>query len=520
MKIAIVGSGFSGLIWAERMLRQGHEVVVFEKSTTLGGVWRTYANRGSRVQMVAADYDFWERPRPHRGEGPQNFTPREEILAEALDFAMSTGVYDCIQFSTEVRRIERNRVGCTVHVRRQGADQAQPFDAVAVLPGTLTRPRALEMPGAESFAGRFARGIGDDVHPDEYRGKRVAIVGMGSFAIENAREALEHGAAHVTLVARSYNIIAPKIASLRICNHLVWKGGDVVDTLRAPYEALGRTDLLSKLQEGATHAQKTIPPVSDVYFVAQRFGRLTVVQDEVERVVETGVALRSGGVLGADILLGCVGFERTATSERLHALLGPAQLNGMFVDRRRDVAFNFEPRHGGMDASEGIPFASHLTITRTLADLFAYYVDRPKAFARIADDLPSIRSPASFSGADYKALFRLVARRDRYARSIVMYHLASKVARAERRYSEREFVEENRAEWDRLCTSMGGSAAEFPYPFRPSRSAKRRLEALLVRAWSGLQRRRVFGAGSRAPTPPATHFDRTNPKEPFRAQTL
>lgn len=47
-----------------------------------------------------------------------------------------------------------------------------------------------------------------------WRGKRVVIAGMGAFAVENVRTALEHGAAHVTVVGRRHGTICPKARSL------------------------------------------------------------------------------------------------------------------------------------------------------------------------------------------------------------------------------------------------------------------------------------------------------------------
>ncbi|MFN3201618.1 MAG: FAD-dependent oxidoreductase [Bradymonadia bacterium] len=501
MKIAIVGAGFSGLIWAERIQRQGHEIIIFDKAKSLGGVWRTYANQNSRVQMVASDYGFWSRPTK---DGPTNFTPRDEILAEAHAFAQSTGILERIQFGTEVAHIERDAEGCTLHLDRDGITSQSRFDGVAILPGTLTRPRPLPIPREAEFEGIVAQGIGDDLDPRCFEGQKVVIVGMGSYAIENAREALMHGAESVTLVARSVNIVAPKIASLRICNHLAWKGQDVLDTLQAPYEALGRTDLLAKLVDGATYSQKTIPPVSDLYFIAQRFGKLSVIEGEVAHALPHGVALASGDVIEADVLLGCVGFERSATAERLGHLLGASELNGMFVDRMGHVAFNFEPVHGGMDAKEGIPFASHLTITRTLADLFVYYLDRPAAFERVAGALPSVSNASGFSGDDYRALFKLVAGVDRDARAIIVHHLAAKVARCEQRHHEHAFLAQNKAEWARLCTAMGGDIADFPYPFRADRGLRRRMTAFVAGLQSNMRCRRIFGPAHHAPEPPAS----------------
>lgn len=64
-KIAVVGCGLSGLIWAARALKRGHDVRVFGKRGSLGGVWETIANSTSRVQMVEHDYRFETEPTTH-----------------------------------------------------------------------------------------------------------------------------------------------------------------------------------------------------------------------------------------------------------------------------------------------------------------------------------------------------------------------------------------------------------------------------------------------------------------------
>ncbi|SVC71725.1 uncharacterized protein METZ01_LOCUS324579, partial [marine metagenome] len=39
MKVAVIGAGPAGLVSARECLRQGCEVVVFEASESVGGVW-------------------------------------------------------------------------------------------------------------------------------------------------------------------------------------------------------------------------------------------------------------------------------------------------------------------------------------------------------------------------------------------------------------------------------------------------------------------------------------------------
>ena len=50
-------------------------------------------------------------------------------------------------------------------------------------------------------------GGGIDTVPGSLKGKRVVIVGFGAFAVENARTAMLAGASHVTIVARTLNLV-------------------------------------------------------------------------------------------------------------------------------------------------------------------------------------------------------------------------------------------------------------------------------------------------------------------------
>ena len=72
-------------------------------------------------------------------------------------------------------------------------------------------PRPLRVPGMNRFSGVMADGTSDALSGVSWQGKRVVVFGMGAFAVENVRTALEGGAAHVTVVARRLGTICPKM---------------------------------------------------------------------------------------------------------------------------------------------------------------------------------------------------------------------------------------------------------------------------------------------------------------------
>lgn len=47
--------------------------------------------------------------------------------------------------------------------------------------------------------------MGGDVSLEDFQGKRVVVVGMGAFGVENVRRALRGGASSVTLLSRRFD---------------------------------------------------------------------------------------------------------------------------------------------------------------------------------------------------------------------------------------------------------------------------------------------------------------------------
>jgi glutamate synthase (NADPH) small chain len=148
-RVAVVGSGPSGLAAAQQLNRAGHTVVVFEKADRLGGLMRY---------------------------GIPDFKLEKRVLDRRLEILTAEG----IEFRT------RSHVGANVPV----ADLRREFDAI-LLAGGSEHPRNLKVPGRELKGIHFAmeflpqqnrRGAGDRVDGAEAilaAGKRVVIIGGG-----------------------------------------------------------------------------------------------------------------------------------------------------------------------------------------------------------------------------------------------------------------------------------------------------------------------------------------------------
>ena len=77
-RIAIVGTGFSGLGMAIRLKQEGeHDFVLLERAGDIGGTWRDNTYPGCRCDVPSHLYSFSFAPNPNWSS---TFSPQSEIL--------------------------------------------------------------------------------------------------------------------------------------------------------------------------------------------------------------------------------------------------------------------------------------------------------------------------------------------------------------------------------------------------------------------------------------------------------
>jgi cation diffusion facilitator CzcD-associated flavoprotein CzcO len=193
-----------------------------------------------------------------------------------------------------------------------------------------------EWPGVERFSGRI-------VHPQkwpqdlDYTGKRVVVIGSGATAVTLV-PAMAERAAHVTMLQRSPTYVVARPAEDKIANWLRkrlparaayaltrWKNV----LIGMFFYGLSRTrpELMKRLiargvrsQLGEDYDPKHFTPQYNPWdqrlclvpdadlFRAIKAGRASVVTDHIETFTETGLRLKSGEHLEADIIVTATGL--------------------------------------------------------------------------------------------------------------------------------------------------------------------------------------------------------------------
>ena len=203
MRIAVIGSGVSGIASAKTLARLGHAVTLYERSGTIGGVWAV-AYPGVHLQNLSELYSFtdfpWRAPRP-------DYPSAAQIMAY-LDSAVRHFGLD-VRLNHEVKALTRTNTGWALALATPDGDKTENVDAVIVAVGNFTgEKQELELAGRDCFKGEIVteHDIGDYAR---LAGKRVAVVGFGKSAVDMISFALGR-AAEVHHVFRKARWLIPR----------------------------------------------------------------------------------------------------------------------------------------------------------------------------------------------------------------------------------------------------------------------------------------------------------------------
>jgi cation diffusion facilitator CzcD-associated flavoprotein CzcO len=177
--VAIVGSGFSGLAMAVRLLRTGmDDFVVLERATDVGGTWRDNSYPGCACDVPSHLYSLSFAPNP---EWSSTFSPQREIQDYLRSVAAGCGVLAHVRFSSALESAEWDEAG----QRWRLATASGPVRArVLILAvGPLSEPAIPRLPGLERFTGKSFHSAAWD-HEHDLTGERVAVIGTGASAIQ------------------------------------------------------------------------------------------------------------------------------------------------------------------------------------------------------------------------------------------------------------------------------------------------------------------------------------------------
>jgi monooxygenase len=340
--VLIIGAGLSG-IGAARHLQMrcpDRDYAILESRSGIGGTWDLFRYPGVRSDsdMYTLGYSFkpWEE-RKAIADGPS-------ILKYVRDTARENDIEQHIRFGHRVTSAawSSTEARWTVDVERGDGKERMQFTCnfLFMCSGYYRYDQGFtpDFPGVHSFTGRV-------VHPQQwtpdvaYAGKRVVVIGSGATAVTLVPE-LAKKAAHVTMLQRSatYIVARPSVDAVAI-NLKRWLPSPLAYSLtRWKQVLLGlyvfqlcRRDPAKVKRLIASGVRTALGPDYDVaqhfsprynpwdqrlclapdgdFFAALKSGNASIATDEIERFTPTGLQLRSGAHLHADLIVTATGLN-------------------------------------------------------------------------------------------------------------------------------------------------------------------------------------------------------------------
>ncbi len=339
--VLIVGAGLSG-IGAACHLRQNckdQSFAILERRQAIGGTWDLFRYPGIRSDSDMCTFGYNFKP----WNEPQVLASGPAIRDYIHDAAREYDVEKHILFGRKVTHASWSTAeGCWALTSTNEAGQDEQIHRARFVINAsgyynYDHGYTPEFPGAEEFSGRV-------IHPQQwpedldYAGKKVVVIGSGATAITLV-PSMAGTAAHVTMLQRSptYVMSVPKVdpVTTRLQKFLPEKvayglaRARNIGLQRFVYRvARGRPKAVRRFLRMATRRQLgdkvdikhftptynpwdqrlCVVPEGDLFKVLRR-GDASIVTDEIKCFDKTGIQLKSGEHLDADIIVAATGLS-------------------------------------------------------------------------------------------------------------------------------------------------------------------------------------------------------------------
>jgi 4-hydroxyacetophenone monooxygenase len=349
-RVAIIGSGFSGLATGVQLEQLGIPYVLLERRAEPGGTWSINRYPDIRVDTISITYEFAFEKEYRWSE---YFGQGNEVRAYLDMISKKYGVYDNTRFEHNVVKATFDEARDLWVLEAETPNGTETIEANVIVNavGTFTNPKFPDFEGQDTFEGTI-------IHPSRWpadvdlTGKRVAVVGNGSTGVQLLAP-IAMDAEHVFVFQRTPQWISPRdkygqpmepevrwlldnfpgywnwwrymaIAALFGTHGFVvpddeWvaqggKWNPMNDQLRSDLTAYihaqtgGDQDLIDRLVPDYAPFSRR-PVVDNGWYRALTRDNVDLVTDGIARITPKGIETEDGSVYDVDVIITATGFE-------------------------------------------------------------------------------------------------------------------------------------------------------------------------------------------------------------------
>jgi cation diffusion facilitator CzcD-associated flavoprotein CzcO len=344
-RIAIIGSGFSGLCLAIQLKKIGHHnFTIYEKAASLGGTWRDNVYPGAECDIPSALYSFSFEPNPNWS---RKWSEQEEILNYIKHCAEKYQLIPHIKFNHTCEKLQFKDdkqtwlVTCTTERGSQYNSEEKEYDIVVSGIGQLHKPFTPSIKDADKFSGKQFHSAQWD-HNVDLTNKTVNVIGNAASAVQFIPQ-IALKVKQLNVFQRSANWIAKKndrrhfaieqwLSKIfpflsKIYRFYIWfmadfllyeitnnKGNSFIrnkakqDAIDYIKEHISNPELQKKLIPDYPIGAKRVLFSDDIYQALNR-PNVKLITDRIDAIEYHGIRTTSNDIYNCDVLIYATGFE-------------------------------------------------------------------------------------------------------------------------------------------------------------------------------------------------------------------
>ncbi|QKT08838.1 NAD(P)/FAD-dependent oxidoreductase [Gordonia sp. X0973] len=359
LDVLIVGAGLSGIDSAYRLTERNPDLkyTVLEQRDQIGGTWDLF-----RYPGVRSDSDIFTLSFPwYPWKGNRTFAQGDEIREYLQSAAAHFGIDKHIDFGVKVITADFDTTTdlWTVQTEVGGKKRTYVSRFLYICAGYYRYDRGYnpEFPEIDKFKGQV-------VHPQfwpedlDYKGKKVVVIGSGATAV-TLIPSMADDVEKITMLQRSptYMMPAPSTDPMTtlVLKAMPGKAGHRIIATRNAMITFGQYQFARRFPKLARRTMRRLAmaqlpkgypvdvdfkpryepwdqrlciiPGGDLYRSIKQ-GKAEVVTDQIEKFDETGIVLKSGKHLDADIVVTATGLEIVAMGGATLSVDGAEQKPG------------------------------------------------------------------------------------------------------------------------------------------------------------------------------------------------